>query len=129
MQRDLLGSRLVAMVELPAHGDKLLPELRAYIPEPDARDRVGLIRTATLFRDVNEVVQVYYRVGKHTEAQFVCECSDPACVEKVRLTRAEYGDVRRHPTRFFRVPGHEALVDRIVEMKPRFTVVEKPLVP
>jgi hypothetical protein len=59
----------------------------------------------------------------------VCECSDPACVEKVRLTRAEYGDVRRHPTRFFLVPGHEALVDRIVEMKPRFTVVEKPLVP
>jgi hypothetical protein len=37
--------------------------------------------------------------------------------------------VRRHPTRFFLVPGHEALVDRIVEMKPRFTVVEKPLVP
>jgi hypothetical protein len=30
VQRDLLGSRLVAVVELPAHGDKLAPELQAF---------------------------------------------------------------------------------------------------
>ncbi len=60
----------------------------------------------------------------------MCECSDPACVDKVRLTRAEYGDVRSHPTRFFLVPGHEEeVVDRIVEKMAGFTVVEKPLVP
>jgi hypothetical protein len=79
---------------------------------------------------VNEVVQVYYRVGTHTEAQFVCECSDATCVDKVRLTRAEYADVRNHPTRFFLVPGHEEeLVDRVVEKMLGFTIVEKPLVP
>jgi hypothetical protein len=38
--------------------------------------------------------------------------------------------VRRHPTRFFLVPGHEEeIVDRIVESRPSFTIVEKPLVP
>jgi hypothetical protein len=69
-------------------------------------------------------------VGDRTEAQFVCECSDPVCVEKLRLTRTEYGEVRIHPTRFFLVPGHEEdLVDRIVETRSSFTIVEKPLVP
>jgi hypothetical protein len=106
------------------------PRARCKIPAPDPRDRAGLIRTETLFRDVNEAVQVYYRVGEHTEAQFVCECSDATCVDKVRLTRAEYADVRHHPTRFFIVPGHEEdLVDRIVETRVGFTIVEKPLVP
>ncbi len=106
------------------------PRAWCKIPAADPHDRAELIRTETLFRDVNEVVQVYYRVGQDTEAQFVCECSDPACVEKVRLTRAEYGDVRSHPTRFFLVPGHEQeVVDRIVEKMVGFTIVEKPLVP
>lgn len=106
------------------------PRARCDIPAPDSRDRAVLIRTETLFRDVNEAVQVYYRVGERTEAQFVCECSDPGCVDKVRLTRAEYADVRDYPTRFFLVPGHEQeVVDRIVETRTGFTIVEKPLVP
>ena len=67
------------------------PRARCEIPAPDPRDRALLIRTETLFRDVNEAVQVYYRVGERTEAQFVCECSDPGCVDKLLLTRAEYG--------------------------------------
>jgi hypothetical protein len=106
------------------------PRARCEIPAADPRDRAGLIRTETLFRDVNEAVQVYYRVGERTEAQFVCECSDPGCVDKLLLTRTEYGEVRSHPTRFFLVPGHEEdLVDRSVESRSSFTIVEKPLVP
>jgi hypothetical protein len=43
---------------------------------------------------------------------------------------SEYADVRDHPTRFFLVPGHEEdLVDRVVETRIGFTIVEKPLVP
>jgi hypothetical protein len=75
-------------------------------------------------------VQVYYRVEDHTEGQFICECSDPGCVDKVFLRPAEYNDVRLHPTRFFVATGHEVLeVDRVVETRDGFTVVEKPLVP
>jgi hypothetical protein len=73
---------------------------------------------------------VYYRVGDRTEAQIICECSDPTCVDKLRLSRDEYTSVRDHPTRFFVVPGHElSVVDRVVRGHGRFTVVEKPLVP
>jgi hypothetical protein len=69
-------------------------------------------------------------VEDHSEGQFVCECSDPGCVEKVFLRPTEYADVRAHPTRFFLVGGHEALeVDRIIEARDGFTVVEKPVVP
>ncbi len=69
-------------------------------------------------------------MGERTEAQFVCECSDSGCVEKVRLTRAEYADVRGFPTRFFLVPGHEnEIVDRVVELRSGFTIIEKPVVP
>jgi hypothetical protein len=51
-------------------------------------------------------------------------------VEKVFLRPTEYADVRAHPTRFFLVGGHEALeVDRIIEARDGFTVVEKPVVP
>jgi hypothetical protein len=106
------------------------PRARCKIPAPDHQTRAGLIRTEILFRDVNEAVQVYYRVGERTEAQFVCECSDAGCVEKVRLTRAEYADVRDFPTRFFLVPGHEnETVDRVVELRSGFTIIEKPVVP
>jgi hypothetical protein len=74
-------------------------------------------------------VQVYYRVGERTEAQFVCECSDSGCVEKVLLTRAEYADVRDYPTRFFLVPGHEnETVDRVVHLRSASPSSKKPLV-
>jgi hypothetical protein len=69
-------------------------------------------------------------VGVHVEGQFVCECSDARCVDKLRLTPREYIEVREHPTRFFVVPGHEmAEVDRVVGRNAGFTTVEKPLVP
>ena len=79
---------------------------------------------------MNEAVQVYYRVEDHTEGQFVCECSDPICVDKVFLRPVEYTDVRAHATRFFVVPGHEISgIERVVEENTGFNVVEKPVVP
>jgi hypothetical protein len=103
---------------------------RCFISAPDPHDRATLIRNEALFREVNEAVQVYYRVGDHTEAQFICECSDRTCVDKLRLSRDEYTSVRDHPTRFFVVPGHEfEVVDRVVRKHGAFTIVEKPLVP
>jgi hypothetical protein len=122
-------------MQLPASPQHLLQppsgrRARCYISAPDAQDRATLIRTEALFREVNEAVQVYYRVGDRTEAQFICECSDPTCVEKIRLSQDEYTSVRDYPTRFFVVPGHEFdIVDRVVRGHGGFTVVEKPLVP
>ena len=122
-------------MQLP-HSTQHLPQplsgrrARCVIPAADSHDRAQLIRTESLFREVNEAVQVYFRVDDHNEGQFVCECSDPTCVDKLRLTQSEYADIRGHPTRFFLVPGHELdVVDRIVERQDGFTTVEKPIVP
>jgi len=106
------------------------PRAWCVVPARETRSRNALLRTATLFRELNEAVQVYYRADGHTKADFVCECSDAHCVDPVRLTPTEYADVRSHPTRFFVVPGHEMdELERVVEENERFTVVQKPVVP
>jgi hypothetical protein len=79
---------------------------------------------------LNQAVQVYYRSNGHSQADFVCECSDASCVDPISLTPTEYGDVRAHPTRFFLIPGHELEeIERVVEQSGHFLVVEKPAVP
>ena len=89
-----------------------------------------MLRTTTLFRELNDAVQVYFRREGNTEGDFVCECSNASCVDEILLTPAEYAKVRAHPTRFFVVPGHElSELDRIVDQNDRFMVVEKPVVP
>ena len=40
---------------------------------------------------------------------FVCECPDLSCTDLVELTLDDYEDIRTAPTRFFVVPGHQAL--------------------
>jgi hypothetical protein len=51
-------------------------------------------------------------------------------VDAIRLSPAEYADVRAHPTRFFVIPGHELEeIERVVEENGRFTIVETPVVP
>jgi hypothetical protein len=96
--------------------------------EPSGRRE--LFRIETLFREVNEAVEVYYRTNGHSQGDFVCECSDSSCVDPIRLTPAEYQDIRAHPTRFFLIPGHELEeIERTVETNAHFLVVQKPLVP
>lgn len=103
---------------------------RCVVRARDTRSRSELLRTETLFRELNDAVQLYFRADGKTLADFVCECSDASCVDPVRVTRSEYSDVRDHPTRFFVVPGHEELeVERVVEENVNFFVVEKPVVP
>lgn len=60
--------------------------------------------------------------------EFICECSDAECTERIVLTADEYTAVRAHPTRFAIASGHEApRFERVVAAKAAFSVVEKPL--
>ena len=59
---------------------------------------------------------------------FICECADPACTELVRLTFAEYEDVRADSRHFVNAPGHEVNADgygRVVSRHDGYVVVEK----
>jgi hypothetical protein len=72
-----------------------------------------------LFREVNERIRaISDTFGQKDETyDFLCECSDPMCAERVVMTSAEYEYVRADPTRFVVAKGHvlpevESVVDR-----------------
>ena len=81
-----------------------------------------------LFRNVNERVRELehgLNPGRKT-LEFVCECGDETCTEKISLTSEDYEELRSRPVHFAIVPGHEAPeVERVVSRHERFAVVEK----
>jgi hypothetical protein len=85
-------------------------------------------RNEELFRTVNEQIEAVSQTVPATESnmEFLCECDDVECVEKVSLTRAEYEAVRAVPTHFIVLPDHAGPeVEHVVSSNERFAVVEK----
>jgi len=92
-----------------------------------------LAKNEALFREVNErvvdVTQSFARsldLGDEIDG-FVCECSDPLCLDRVGpLTVEEYEAVRRDARRFIIAPNHQAPdVESVVEKRQRYWIVEK----
>jgi hypothetical protein len=85
---------------------------------------VRIAHTEALFRDVNErIAETAQRFGAD-ETQFVCECADPACTERVPATLDEYERVRQDGAHFLLVPGHEdTRVERVVERPRRRSLI------
>jgi hypothetical protein len=81
-----------------------------------------------LFREVNERIESVSTALAPDDVplEFLCECDDPDCVEKVSATRAEYEAIRAVSTHFVVLPGHEDPgVEHVVQPTERFLVVEK----
>jgi hypothetical protein len=93
----------------------------------EAKDRAA--KNEALFRDVNERVKAIdeaHGLPADDDWEFLCECGDAQCVEHVRLTVAEYEEVRRSPVHFAVLPGHEKPeIERVVSETDTFIVVEK----
>ena len=88
--------------------------------------RVG--RNETLFRNVNERLRElgegFSLVSEETE--FVCECANTSCTERIRMALATYEEIRGDPKRFFVIKGHEEPeYEQIVSENDRYYVVEK----
>ena len=83
------------------------------------------------FREANERIEsTADQMNLAGPVPFICECSDPTCMEIVRLDIDEYEDVRQYPRRFFTVPGHaEAAVQAgaaiVAKRLPGYTLVDK----
>ncbi len=79
------------------------------------------------FRDVNETLRAGKRLADASERfPFRCECGVLGCNQLVELSLPEYEAVRREPTHFFIVDGHEITeTEHVVERRERYTVVEK----
>lgn len=88
--------------------------------------RVG--ENEVLFREINERLR---ELGEgftfvSEEAEFVCECANTTCVERVHMTLAAYEEIRADPKRFFVVNGHELLeYENVVAEGSGYIVVEK----
>ena len=67
-------------------------------------------RNEMFFREVNERIdEVAATLGDDDHRyEYVCECSDPTCTERIELSRAEYRSLRTDGARFVLAPGHEA---------------------
>ncbi len=80
-----------------------------------------------LFRDVNERIAESAEGGFHADrTEFVCECADPSCTERVPVTLAEYESVRQKSTTFLLAPGHDQPdIEQVVSDRGRFWIVEK----
>ena len=79
-----------------------------------------------LFRDVNERIAESAERFEADRTEFVCECADPNCTERLTVTLAEYEEVRAQPTKFLLAPGHEQRdIEQVVSDRGRFRIVEK----
>ena len=91
--------------------------------ESDSQER--LARNEAFFRQVNERINDV-SVSGEDGYQFVCECADPGCTERITLMTADYEWVRAKPTRFVLAPGHVAPeIEHVVEREGDHVVVEK----
>jgi hypothetical protein len=87
-------------------------------------------RNQSLFREINERVKqlnegfsMVLPVG-----EWICECADDACVERIELSAAEYEAVRDDGTHFLVAPGDEHVyldVEIVTDRNDRYWVVEK----
>ena len=85
-----------------------------------------MAKTESLFRDVNERIATAAGGFGSEQAEFVCECADPTCVDRVEVPLEVYEDVRSEPTTFILANGHEeGSIEKVVETRRRFQIVEK----
>ena len=94
--------------------------------------KVRIAENESLFRSANERIELEAEsIGYRGEkVPFVCECPDLSCTDIVQLTLDDYEDIRTGPTRFFVVPGHEALAVQaraaiVIELRDDVCISEK----
>lgn len=60
------------------------------------------------------------------ELQFLCECSDENCTERIKMKSKKYIRLHEDRKQFIVKPEHQALdIEEIEEKKPSYTLVKK----
>ena len=87
---------------------------------------VKIAKTESLFRDVNERIAETSERFDTGEAEFMCECSDPGCAERLEVPLEDYQDVRADATTFLLDPEHvEPDVETVVRRRSGYAIVKK----
>jgi hypothetical protein len=94
------------------------------VPGETARQ---IARSRALCREVNErISEIADDFGVAERFSIFCECASTECQERIELTPREYDHLRRMPTHFAVVRGHDLpAVERVVQEADRFVTVEK----
>jgi hypothetical protein len=97
----------------------------------DVRERQQrAAQNQSLFREVNERVKDLndsFHVFTST-SDWICECANDDCFERIQMSAREYEDVRRHGSRFFVAPSEQHVwpeAENVVERFPNYWIVEK----
>ena len=89
--------------------------------------RIGL--NEAVFREVNQRLRgINEAFGEVTDRiELVCECADPACVERITMSVADYGRLRKNSELFVVRPGHAVAsdVESVVESGADWEIVKK----
>jgi hypothetical protein len=89
-------------------------------------ERIALNEAA--FREVNERIEDLAETFdlKTQPLDFVCECGDAECMERLTMTRAEYEQLRSDAHQFAVHPGHEyPEVESVIARRKGYDVVVK----
>jgi hypothetical protein len=101
----------------------------AFAEDASAREKRAA-SNQTLFRDVNERVKelnegftLFTPLG-----EWICECANDTCTERVEMSAVEYEKIRSEGMRFFVAPSDEHVwpdVELVTERTERYWIVEK----
>jgi len=94
-------------------------------------DSSRLVRAAknrTLFREVNERIRDLneWPGWEINNDDWICECEDETCFERIQIALPVYERLRAHGNRFALKPGHENLeVEDVTHRHGQYVVVAK----
>jgi len=110
----------------PVKGTQVPQVFRSTAEEREAW-QVRVASNQSRFREVNERLEELNRDFSEIipTGDFVCECADTDCLERVGLTIEEYEQLRSVPTHFAVRHGHiVGEAEQVVEEHIGYTVVE-----
>jgi hypothetical protein len=87
-----------------------------------------LAKNEAAFRELNERIHgIADEQGRDDHAyEFICECADTRCVQRLTLTLEEYEGIRADGARFVLAQGHEIpAIEVVVDADEHQVVVEK----
>ena len=95
--------------------------------DDETAERIG--KNDATFRALNEQLSdAATELRIDDRLPFICECAEPSCTTIVRLSSAEYAEIRAQPTHFLNAPGHQVAAQgaaRVVEVRQGYVIVEK----
>lgn len=84
---------------------------------------------AAVFREVNDRIAnlaILFGWRRREYLEFVCECGNGSCIQRIEMTRGDYEAVRAEDTQFALCPGHADLeIERVISSHAGYEVVAK----